>query len=214
MAWKRSYLFLLVTTLLLVAALFLFGDDVSKMDVTRIASRAGWQLPDRVIASLNIASGDQVADIGAGDGYFSWFLADAVGPNGEVYAIEVEDEIVEKLKKAVEEKGLSNVTVVKGDFDDPLLPDGSIDLAFLCHSYHHIENRIEYFDALRTDLALDGRVAIVDLKPTPLVKLLLPKNHWTTKAMMRKEMRLAHYEEEVSLDFLPGQSFSIYMPLN
>jgi len=212
-AWKRSYLFLLVTGLLLGVALFLFGADISKMDITRIASRAGWQLPDRVVESLNIAPGDHVADIGAGDGYFSFILAEAVGPSGHVYAVEVEVELVENLKKSVEEKGLSNVTVVKGDFDDPLLPDGSIDLIFLCHSYHHIENRSGYFDELRNDLEQDGRVAVIDLRPTPLVKLLLPADHWTTKETMSNEMHLAHYEEAGSFDFLPGQSFSIYSPL-
>ena len=213
MAWKRSSLFLLVSGLLFGAALLLFGADISRMELTRITSRAGWQLPDRVVRSLNIAPGNHVADIGAGDGYFSFFLADAVGPNGRVYAVEVEDGLVEKIKKLVKEKGLSNITVVKGAFDDPRLPDGSIDLAFLCHSYHHIENRSDYFDELRTDLACDGRVAIIDLKPTPLVKLLLPRNHWTTRETMNNEMHLAHYEEEGSFDFLPGQSFSIYSPL-
>ena len=213
MAWKRSYLFLLVTGLLLGVALFLFGADISKMDLTRISSRAGWQLPARVMESLNIESGDHVADIGAGDGYFSFFLADAVGPSGRVYAVEVEAELVEKLEKTVREKGLSNVTVVKGNFDDPLLPDGAIDLAFLCHSYHHIEGRSDYFDKLRTDLALDGRAAIIDLKPTPLVKLLLPSDHWTTKVTMNNEMHLAHYEAVGSFDFLPGQNFSIYAPI-
>jgi ubiquinone/menaquinone biosynthesis C-methylase UbiE len=214
MAWKKTYSFLLVAGLFLGAALYLFGTDISKMDLTRISSRAGWQLPTRVMQSLSIEPGDQVADIGAGDGYFSFFLADAVGPNGRVYAVEVEDDLIEKLKTSVDEKGLSNVTVVKGDFDDPLLPDGSIDLVFLCHSYHHIEGRSDYFDKLRADLAPDGRVAIIDLKPTPLVKLLLPSNHWTTNATMYNEMHLAHYEAVGSFDFLPGQSFSIYMPLN
>ncbi len=213
MAWKRSYSFLLFIGLILGAALFLFGADISKMDLTRISSRAGWQLPTRVMESLNIESGDHVADIGAGDGYFSFFLADAVGPIGRVYAVEVEAELVERLKKTVREKGLSNVTVVKGDFDDPLLPDGSIDLAFLCHSYHHIEGRSDYFDKLRAELAPDGRVAIIDLKPTPLVKLLLPSDHWTIKETMNKEMQLARYEAVGSFDFLPGQNFSIYSPI-
>lgn len=213
MALKRSHVLLLVISLFLGAALFLFGADISKMELSRITSRAGWQLPDRVMDSLDIESGDTVADIGAGDGYFSFILADAVGPNGRVYAVEVENDLIEKLGKSVKEMGLTNVTVVKGDFDDPLLPDSAIDLIFLCHSYHHIENRSDYFDRLRKDLDKGGRVAVIDLRPTPLVKLLLPSDHWTTKETMDNEMRLAHYGVEGSFDFLPGQSFTIYSPL-
>jgi ubiquinone/menaquinone biosynthesis C-methylase UbiE len=215
MAWKgRSLATLLVIGLLLGAALFLFGADISKMELTRITSRAGWQLPDRVMEHLDIEPGDYVADIGAGDGYFSFILADAVGPNGRVYAVEVDDDLIEKLETSVKEKGLTNITVVKGDFDDPRLPDGTVDLIFLCHSYHHIEDRSDYFNRLRNDLDGNGRVAIIDLKPTPLVKLLLPSNHWTTVELMNSEMQLAHYRVEASYDFLPGQSYSIYRTID
>jgi ubiquinone/menaquinone biosynthesis C-methylase UbiE len=213
MALKRSHVFLIIG-LLLGAALFLFGADISKMELSRMTSRAGWQLPHRVMASLDVEPGDHVADIGAGDGYFSFILADAVGPEGRVYAVEVEDDLIEKLESSVKEKGLNNITIVKGDYDDPLLPDGEINLIFLCHSYHHIENRSDYFDRLRKDLDDNGRVAIIDLKPTPLVKLLLPSDHWTPINIMNNEMELAQYVVEESYDFLPGQSFSIYRPVN
>lgn len=213
MALRRTYLFLLVTALLIGAALFLFGADLAKMDLTRISSRAGWQLPDRVMEHLGIEPGDHVADIGAGDGYFSFILADAVGPSGRVYAVEVDDDLIEKLETSVKDKGVTNVTVIKGDFDDPRLPDGTVDLAFLCHSYHHIEDRSGYFNRLRNDLGRNGRVAIIDLMPTPLVKLLLPSDHWTSVELMNSEMQLAHYRVDASYDFLPGQSFSVYRPL-
>ena len=85
-----------------------------------------------------------------------------------------------------------------------------MDLVFLCNSYHHMENRVSYFDRLRTDLASGGRVAILDMKPTPLVSLFVPAGHWTTGEQLREEMSRAHYGEEDSFDFLPAQSFSIF----
>jgi len=104
-----------------------------------------WQLPDEVIDSLNIKPGDHVSDIGAGGGYFTFILADAVGPNGKVYAVDVDEEITVELEDTVSESGHENIVVVLGEFEGPLLPDGTIDLVFLCNTYHHIEDRADYF---------------------------------------------------------------------
>ena len=91
--------------------------------------RTHWQQPDRVITALQINPGDRVADIGAGQGYFTFRLADAVGPQGTVYAVEVEAELVEQLREFRDQQGLENVEVIFGGYEDPLLPDGQVDLA-------------------------------------------------------------------------------------
>ena len=76
---------------LIVTALLAGGcSGVSELDLSRIYSRAGWQLPERVVEALDIEPGDRVADLGAGEGYFLPYLSDAVGPSGTVYAVEVE----------------------------------------------------------------------------------------------------------------------------
>jgi len=208
--WRRPRIYVAAGGLLLGLAAVLAGPVLLKMDFRRLFSRAGWQLPDRVVGSLRIQPGDRVADIGAGDGYFTFRLAEAVGPSGQVFAVEVTDELIGRLEQQAQAREASNVVVVKGDFDDPLLPDGEMDLVFLCNSYHHIDNRVAYFDRLRTDLASGGRVAILDLRPMPLVSLLAPTGHWTTTEQMRDEMGRAHFEEDDSFDFLPAQGFSIF----
>lgn len=210
--WKRPLPYAVVIGLLLCIAALLFGSDLAKMDVAKIPRRASWQITGRVIESLEIHPGDHVADIGAGDGYFTFRFADVVGPSGKVYAVEVSDKLIESLEEKARGEGYSNVVVVKGEYDDPLLPDGQMDLVFLCHAYHHIDNRTQYFDRLRKDLNAMGRVGIVDLSPTSLIRFFAPFGHWTTTAMMRDEMRKAHYKEESSFDFLPGQNFLVFSP--
>jgi hypothetical protein len=104
------------------------------------------------------------------------------------------------------------VVVVKGEYPDPLLPDGEIDLVLLCNSYHHIEDRVAYFDRLRNDLAEGGRVVLIDLKASLLVRLLAPHDHWTTVETMTEEMEKASYTFAGRFDYLPAQNFAVFQP--
>jgi len=189
------------------------GGAAFKLDYGKFPSRASYQLPERVIQSLDIQPGDRVADIGAGGGYFTFMLADAVGPSGKVYAVEIYEETVRALKDEARKRGYSNIVAVLGELDDPLLPDGEIDLVFLCDTYHHIDDRTVYFDRLRSDLTTRGRVAIIDLKVGLLIRLLGHAGHWSSTEMIQEEMSAANYRKEKQLDFLPVQNFLIYSVL-
>jgi ubiquinone/menaquinone biosynthesis C-methylase UbiE len=202
----------LAAVLLLVTALLLLAPALTKMDYGRLFSRAAWQLPDRVLESLDIHAGDRVADIGAGDGYFTFRLARAVGPSGKVYAVEVDDALVAELEREAREAGHDNVVVVRGEYQDPLLPDGEIDVALLCNAYHHIEDRVAYFDRLRSDLTPDARVALIDMKASLLVRLVGPHGHWSAVETMTEEMAGASYTLDRRFDFLPVQSFTVFRP--
>ena len=210
-AWIRwsPHLVAALILVILIAALTI-GDAITKFDYRKPFTRAGWQLPDEVIRSLGLVAGDRVADIGAGNGYFTFLLAEAVGPEGKVFAVEVSKEAIQVLEERIEEQGSSNVVAMLGRLEDPQLPDGMIDVAFLCNSYHHIDNRRAYFKSLKTDLSPQGRVAILDLKVNRLVRFFTPEGHWTTVETMESEMREAGYLAEKKLDFLPTQNFLIF----
>ncbi len=169
--------------------------------------RDRWQHPERVVESLRIQPGDHVVDLGAGWGYFTFRLADAVGPAGRVYAVEIDEERARSLERAAREGGFSNVVVILAKPDDPLLPNGEIDLVFLCNAYHHIEDRVHYFDRLRVDLKRDGRVAIVDGRD---VFAWLTLGHFPTRATRHTEMSAAHYRHAETFDFLRFQSFEVF----
>jgi len=189
---------------------------LAKVDVgTLITSgRDGWQHPERVIESLEIQPGDRVAEIGAGGGYWLRWLSDAVGPDGRVYAVEVDAELVAELEELVADEELGNVEVVFGAYDDPRLPDGEIDLAMTCLTYHHIEDRIDYFEKLRADLRPGGRVAHLDDRPdSPApISWFQGEGHWTDPSLIDSEMGAAGYTSTSEFDFLPAQSFQIFSP--
>lgn len=197
---------------LVVAAIVLvaFAPALAKLDYSRFPTRASWQLPDRVIEALDLAPGAQVADLGAGDGYFTFTLADAVGASGRVYAVDVEADIVDGLRARVTSRGYDNVEAVLGDYDDPGLPDREIDLVFLCNVYHHIDDRATYFSDLRRDLAPGARVAIIDIGAEPPLRWLSPPDHSTDLETLVDEMAAAGYVVAGSFDFLPLQNFVVF----
>lgn len=189
---------------------------LGKTDLGRVitSGRDGWQHPERVVESLELTSGDHVAEIGAGDGYWLPWLSDAVGTEGRVYAVEVTDEKVAELEQRVADEDLANVIVVRGQFEDPALPDGEIDLAMTCLTYHHIEDRAAYFARLQNDLSRDGRVVHLDDRHDVGVpfRWLQGDGHWSDPEALRAEMREAGYRRTLAFDFLPTQSFQVFAP--
>lgn len=176
--------------------------------------RDGWQRPDAVIETLAIGEGDRVAEIGAGDGYWLKRLSEAVGATGRVYAVEVEADKTRKLERFVAEEALDNVVVVLGAYEDPKLPDGKIDLAMTCLTYHHIEDREAYFERLRVDLAPEGRVVhLDDHAEVPLPIRWIQGEHVSDPAAIVAEMKAAGYRRTGSWDFLPVMSFQQFEPM-
>lgn len=178
------------------------------------ASRDLWQQPETVIETLAIAPGASVADIGSGDGYFVPYLSSAVGAEGTVYAVDVDEEKVEGLQSLVADRGLANVKVVLAPYDDPALPDGEIDLVFLCNTYHHVEDRADYFRRVQADLSERGRVAVLEPNEdlTGIVSLFIEEGHTSSAPEVRAEMTQAGYQTVESHDFLVSQIFEIFMP--
>lgn len=127
-------------------------------------SRDGWQKPLRVIDDLDIEPGDVVADVGAGVGYFTWRLSEAVGDGGRVYVTESQVDLLTLLIKKSTEGGYGNVKVVEAMPHDPKLPYKSLDLALVCSNLERIDHVYTFFDMLRRSLKPDGKLAVIDWK--------------------------------------------------
>ena len=186
---------------------------LSKIDWSRVFSRDGLSQPERVLAALGVAPGAQVADLGAGGGYFTFRLAHAVGPQGRVYAVEIDARLLRRLEDRTRAGRHENVEVVTGSVDDPHLPDGTIELVLLSSVYHHLQDRAAYFTRLRRDLAPGGRVAVLEPRASAASwLLLLPPGHGVAVPRMREEMAAAGYRVAASYDFLPAHSFEVFAP--
>jgi SAM-dependent methyltransferase len=127
-------------------------------------ARDDWQRPDEVLRFMGLRADATVVDIGAGTGYFAMRLARAV-PQGSVLANDVEPDMVRYLAQRARDEGLGNVVAIQGSASDPGL-DQSIDVAFSCNVYHHIDDPVALFGLVRERLSDQGRLVIVDFEPT------------------------------------------------
>jgi SAM-dependent methyltransferase len=129
--------------------------------------RAAWQKPDQIMDALGIADGSKVADIGPGAGWFTIQLARRVGPNGHVYAEDVQRPMLEAIRRRVSREGLQNVEPRLGTETDPNLPPGELDAALMVDVYPEIEivERVTFLRNLSRALKPNGRIGVVNYKP-------------------------------------------------
>ena len=167
-----------------------------------LSNRDTWQMPDKVISSLVISPASRIADLGSGEGYFLFRLADAVGAAGKVYAVDVDEKIQKRMHKKVLKNKYTNIEMVLAKYHDPLLPE-PVDLIFASNSYHHLEDRTNYFKNAMKYLRSGGRVAIVDFREGAF-------HHFTRSEVIHSEMQAAGYRLETEHDFLPKQHFLVF----
>ena len=171
-------------------------------------ARDSWQQPERVIESLALPPGAHVADLGSGGGYFTWPLAEAVGESGRVYAIDVDPDMTSHIAEESREKGYPNVQPILAEFDDPLIPEGGVDLIFTCNTYHHFDAREEYFRRAARYLRPGGRLAVIEFDGRGWIQRLFP--HFTAPEDIRAELEAAGYRRVEDFDFLGSQSFQVF----
>ena len=129
-------------------------------------TREQWQRIPDIFVALRVAPGSRVADVGAGDGYFTERLAKHVGPGGRVFAVDVVESALAQLRRLVEGEKLANVELVLGEADDPRLPYGTLDAALVVNAYHEMVQHAPMLAGIRRALRPGGVLVIVDNAPT------------------------------------------------
>lgn len=185
-----------------------FGDAAKWAKVFDDPKRDAWQKPDEVIRALALKSDAVIADIGSGTGYFAVRIARMV-PEGRVYGVDTEPNMVKYLAERAKREELGNVTAVKASPGDPRLAEKA-DLILLVDVFHHVENRERYFARLRDLLKPGGRVAIIDFRLDSPVGP--PKAARIEQEQVMDELKRAGYALDQEHGFLPNQYFLIFRP--
>lgn len=165
--------------------------------------RAEWQRPEEVVALLQCRDGMTAVDVGAGTGYFLGYLSRAVGPEGHVLALDLEQSTIDLLRRRIEEDGLQNVEPRVVPPDDPALPSRSVDRVLLVNTWHHISGRVEYARKLREALNRKGLLLIVDF--TMESPIGPPAAKRLTRDTVVQELRDAGFVALVLEESLPHQ---------
>jgi predicted methyltransferase len=187
-----------------------FDDTAYWSKVFDDPKRDEWQKPGELVATLGIEAGMSVADIGAGTGYFSKRLAEAVGASGAVFAVEVWPNLVSHLRDRAEKEKTPNVVPVLASTGNPRLAPQSVDLALFVDAYHHVDGRLAYLAMLRRSLRRSARVAIVDWKPGPQPFGPKEEDHKLPREKVEAEMKAAGFELAEAPDLLPHQYVLIF----
>ena len=164
--------------------------------------------PDQLLEALALRPGDVVADIGCGTGYHVRRFAEAVGPTGRVYGVEIQPEMLALFEREMERRGITHVQGVLGTPEDPRLPE-PVDVAILIDVYHECSHPAEMIAAICRRLKPDGRLVLVEFRGEDPRVPIRPL-HKMTEAQIRKEMAVHPLEHVETVRTLPWQHLIVF----
>ena len=171
-------------------------------------SRVTEEKPDLTVEELDLQPDDVVADIGAGTGYFSFRMAQQV-PEGKVYAVDIQPEMLDAISFLKEDKNIDNVETVLGTEQKPNLPPESIDLAFMVDAYHEFAYPREIMEGIVEALKPGGRVVLLEYrKENPMI--MIKPLHKMTQKQVKKELKAVGLKWQETKQFLPEQHFLVF----
>ncbi len=124
--------------------------------------RDRWMPLDLIYEVADIDQGTKVADIGCHEGYFTIHLANLIGNDGRVYAVDVRQDRLERLEENLEDRNLTNVSVILGDYDDPKLPKGELDVVVIMDTYHEMTDYMKILKHVQQALKPEGKIVIIE----------------------------------------------------
>jgi cyclopropane fatty-acyl-phospholipid synthase-like methyltransferase len=162
---------------------------------------------ERVMDLLAIAPGKNVADIGAGSGWFTVRAARRVGTNGRVFAVDINPEAIHYIENRAQKEDLHNVNAIQSREDDPLLPAGQVDAVLLLKTYHEIAKPVTLLKNLKASLRPSAKVGIIDRNGNG-------ENHGVQRKVVIEEAAEAGYELSGSYDFVKDDMdyFLVFVP--
>jgi ubiquinone/menaquinone biosynthesis C-methylase UbiE len=174
------------------------------------AGREQEQRPDEIIRTMGLKDGDVVADLGCGTGYFARRMARAVAPRGRVYAVDIQPEMLDLLKRMVDKEGITNVVPVLAETEDPKLPAGALDWVLLVDVYHELQEPKATLARLREGLAPKGKVAVIEYRLEGLSALHIREEHRMSPKQVLDEWEPAGFRLVAQHEFLPTQHFFVF----
>jgi ubiquinone/menaquinone biosynthesis C-methylase UbiE len=172
------------------------------------ASRIHEDQPDRVVAEMGLAPDAEVADVGAGTGYFTFRLAERV-PEGRVYAVDIQPEMLEMIRRRVQARGIANVVPILASETDPGLAPASVDAVLLVDAYHEFSHPFEVMTAVVRALRPGGRLFLIEYRAEDPRVAVLPR-HKLSEAQARREMAAVGLRWRETRAFLPSQHFLVF----
>ena len=173
--------------------------------------REAEEAPSKAIAALKVPTGATVADVGAGSGYYTVRLAQVVGPQGRVVATDLQPGMLDLIRAKLARDSLTNVTLVQGRADDPLLPAAAFDLILMVDVYHELAAPQVFVRKLKEALKPNGRLVLIEFRlEDPRVPIR--EVHKMSVSQVREELGADGFRIERVIDVLPWQHIIVLAP--
>lgn len=194
------------------------GKVTRKRQIAPVCSDAQWltrpereatEQPEKVLDALQIPAGATVADVGAGVGYFTWRLAQKVGPKGKVIAEDVQQQMLDLLAENMKQRHITNVEMVLGGVRDPHLPENAVDLALLVDVYHEFSEPEAMISHIGKALKPNGRLVLVEYRKEDPSIPILPLHKMTVEEV-RSEIEPLGFQLQQTMEFLPTQHIIVF----
>lgn len=183
---------------------------------------AGWlERPEReqeertdlLLDSLNLKSGETIADIGAGSGYFSWRMAQKIVPEGKVFAVEIQQEMLDLISRNMARRGVSNVLPILGTTQSPKLPAHSVDTILMVDVYHEFDFPMEMLQSMTQSLKRGGRIVWVEFRAEDPAVRIKPLHKMSVDQVRKEAAVCPELQFERTIDVLPQQHIIIFKKL-
>lgn len=166
---------------------------------------------DRIVEELKLKPGMAVADVGAGTGLFTRLMAPRVGPTGKVYAVDIAPAFVTHVLMSTRARGLANIEGIVCTPDDSKLPEDSVDLVFICDTYHHFEFPRKTMSSIHRALKPEGKLVVLDFERIEGVSSEWILGHVRAgKEVFSREIQEAGFELEEEKDLFEENYFLVF----
>jgi len=167
-------------------------------------SRETEEQPRKLLKALQLQPKQQVCDFGCGNGYYTLQLAQRVGPQGKVFAVDIQQEMLTLLEQRAKPRGLSNIEPVLATLTDPNLPPRQLDLVLMVDVYHELAQPAVILKAVHQSLNSTGRIVLVEFREEDPDVPILPL-HKMSQAQVMKEILANDFKLVGQFDELPWQ---------
>jgi predicted methyltransferase len=168
--------------------------------------RDSWQQPEKVMDAIGIRAGMTIGEVGAGYGYFTFKLSRRVGPEGKIYANDIDRKALEEIEKQAKREDIGNIITVLGEVERPLFPGASMDLVVMVYVLHDLARPAELLENIKPSLKADAPLVILERDPE---KMRGAAGHFYSKDKLLETVEKAGYEVSRIETFLPRDTIYV-----
>jgi ubiquinone/menaquinone biosynthesis C-methylase UbiE len=167
--------------------------------------------PKQMLGQLGLQPGMVVCDMGCGNGYYALPMAEMVGKDGKILAVDIQPEMLQLLSRRSATQGLENIDMILGTIKDPKLPEAGVDLVLMVDVYHEFSHPEEMLAAIRKSLKPSGRIALVEFREEDPSVPIKPE-HKMSKKQIIKEYTANGFKLHSEYEGLPWQHLMFMVP--